>query len=149
MHRRIASADAAAAFKERMNCAQAVFASLAPRFGIDEEAAVRTARAFGGGMGRAGDTCGAVTGALMAIGLAQGEGRDDERSAKEASYDAAREFMRRFRERHGSVMCRDLLGCEIGTPEGYERARSEGSFETRCPRFVRDAVELFEELFPE
>jgi len=140
--------EAAAAFGEGFNCAQAVFAALAPRFGLDGGTAARTACAFGGGMARSGGACGAVTGALMAIGLARG-GRPSERDAKEAAYGAAREFMRRFGERNGAVACRDLLGCEIGTPEGYERAKRAGSFDTLCPKLVRDAVEILEELLSE
>ena len=136
-------------FKDGFNCSQAVFSALAPRFGLDRGIAARTACAFGGGMARRGEACGAVTGALMAIGLARGGGRPDQKDEKEAAYAAARELMRRFEERNGSVLCRELLGCRIGTPEGFERAKSEGLFDTLCPRLVRDAVEIFEELVSE
>ena len=138
--------EAAVVFKEGFNCSQAVFSVIAPRFGLDREIAARTASAFGGGMARRGEVCGAVTGAIMAIGLARGGGRPDRKNEKDAAYAAAREFMRRFEERNGSVLCRELLGCRLDTPEGYERARSEGLFDTLCPRLVRDAVEIFEEL---
>ncbi len=138
--------EAAVVFKEGFNCSQAVFSVLAPRFGLDGATAARTACAFGGGMARRGDTCGAVTGALMAIGLARGGGRPGEKEAQEAAYAAGREFMRRFASRNGSVACRDLLGCEIGTTEGYERAKSEGLFDTLCPKLVQNAVEIAEEL---
>ena len=140
---------AAAVFKDGYNCAQAVFSVLAPRYGLEPETAARTACAFGGGMARGGDACGAVTGALMAIGLALGGGRPGDTAAKEAAYGAAREFMKLFRERNGSVVCRELLGCEIGTPEGHERAKRAGLFDDLCPKLVRSAVQILEDMLSE
>ena len=140
-------ADAAVSvFKDGFNCAQAVFSTLAPDLGLGAGTAAKTATAFGGGMARRGETCGVVTGAFMALGLARGNSAPGEKEIKEKTYELAREFVKRFAERHDSLVCRELLGCDIGTPEGHERARQQGLFGTVCARLVRDSVEIAEEL---
>ena len=140
--------QALACFKEGFNCSQSVFSTFAPTLGLDRETALRVAAPFGGGMGRTGETCGAVSGALMSIGLKYAQPRAGDKQAKEKMYALAREFLNRFGERNnGCVKCRELLGCEIDTPEGMQRAREQGLFETRCPKFVGDAAEIVEQLF--
>jgi C_GCAxxG_C_C family probable redox protein len=132
--------------KEGFNCSQAVLSAYAPQFGLEREMALRVAGAFGGGMGRMGETCGAVTGALMVIGLRYGQAIAEDKQAKEKSYAMAREFADRFKARHGCLDCRDLLGCDIGTPEGMQQAREQQLFATRCSGFIQDAVEIVEQL---
>jgi len=130
-------------FAEGFNCSQAVFSSCAE--GMDEETALRIASGFGGGMGRMAGTCGAVTGAMMVLGLRFG-GTAPDREAKERVYARIREFADRFKARNGSLVCRDLLGCDISTPEGYEVAQEKELFTTTCPRLVRAAAEILEEM---
>jgi len=129
-------------FEEGFSCSQAVLATYGPQFGLDRETALRVAGPFGGGMARMGETCGAVTGALMAIGLRYAKTEADDDEAKEVCYDCVREFVARFKARNGSVRCRELLGCDIGTPEGRRRAVAQELFTTLCPRLVRDAAEI-------
>ena len=133
-------------FAEGFNCSQAVFSSYAE--GLDEKAALKIASGFGGGMGRMAETCGAVTGAMMALGLRCG-GTSPDREAKERIYAKIREFADRFRARNGSLLCRELLGCDISTPEGYEAAKQGGLLTTTCPNYVRDAAEILEETLAE
>ncbi len=128
------------------NCSQSVLAALAPQLGLEEEAALRVAAAFGGGIARSGDVCGAVTGALMAIGLKYGATDPADSVAKEQAYSLAQELMRRFRERHGDVMCRPLLGLDVGTAEGRQAAMERGLFASICAPLVRDAVEITREI---
>ena len=138
---------AVACFKEDFNCSQAVFSINAPMLGLDRETALRVAAAFGGGIGRTGETCGAASGALMAIGLRYGQHTAEDKDAKEKTYDLAAEFLNRFAARNnGCVKCRELLGHNVGTPEGRQAAREQGLFETLCPKFVRDAAEIVEQL---
>jgi C_GCAxxG_C_C family probable redox protein len=111
--------------------------------GMDTETALKLAAGFGGGMGRMGHACGAVTGAFMALGLKYG-GLDPK--AKEKTYELVREFASRFKDRHGSLNCNDLLACDISTPEGRERIKQQRLHSTLCPQFVRDAAEILEEL---
>jgi C_GCAxxG_C_C family probable redox protein len=137
---------AAAAFSEGFSCSQAVFSAFSKEPAIDRAAALKIASAFGGGMASMGLTCGAVTGALMVIGLKHGRVRADDIAAKEKTYELTREFFRRFSERHGSITCRELLGADISTPEGRQRASESGLSSTLCPRLVTDAVTILEEI---
>jgi len=138
---------AVACFKDDFNCSQAVFSTYAPLLGLDRETALRVAAPFGGGMGRTGETCGAVSGALMVIGLKYGQPTAGDKEAKEKMYSLAAEFLNRFAARNnGCVKCRELLGFDVGNPEDQQAAREQGLFETLCPKFVRDAAELVEQL---
>ena len=137
---------AVARFAQGSNCAQAVLWAYAPHFGLVPEVAMRLAAPFGGGMARMGETCGAVTGAFMVIGLQLGNTTAEDQESKERTYQLVREFVRRFAARHGSIKCRELLGCDLSTPEGWQRAREQGLFTTRCREFVRDSAQIVAEL---
>ncbi len=136
---------AVACFKNNYCCSQAVFSAFSPDFGVDRETSLTIASSFCAGMGRLGKTCGAVTGAFLAIGLARGSAEPDQESRKEA-YRLVREFAERFTARHESLECKDLLGCDIGTDEGYREAKDKNLFETICEKLVRDAVEIVGEI---
>ena len=133
-------------FEQGFTCGQAVLAAFAERHGLDRDAALRIACAYGGGIARSGSTCGAVSGGLMAIGLAHGRTRVEDEAARERTYDAVRVFLDRFRREHGSDVCRELLGMDISTPEGREAAAKAGLFRARCPLFVRSAAKLVSSL---
>ncbi len=131
-------------FKEGFNCAQAVFSAFAGDFGIEAKDALRIARGFGGGMARTGEVCGAVTGAFMVMGCAQNSVVEAE--AKEASYSQIREFTRRFKELHGSTLCRELLGCNLDTEEGKKLYRESNLGASVCLPCICDATALVEEI---
>jgi C_GCAxxG_C_C family probable redox protein len=133
---------ALALFEQGFTCGQAVIAAFAERYGLDRDAALRVGCAFGGGVARTGATCGAVNGALVVLGLAHGRTRLEDVEARERTYDAARTFLARFREAYGSDVCRELLGVDIGTPEGREAASMAGLFKTRCPELVGGAARI-------
>ena len=97
------------------------------------------------GWGGLGGTCGAVTGALMALGLKYGATVADP-AAKERTYALTREFIARFEARHGATACADLLGVNIGTPEGQAAAREANLFKTTCPGLVASAAAILEEM---
>jgi C_GCAxxG_C_C family probable redox protein len=130
-------------FAAGFNCSQAVLSAYAE--GIDDETALKIASGFGGGMGRMADACGAVTGAFMVLGLKFGHASSD-REAKETIYARIRDFAERFKARNGSLVCRDLLGCDISQPEGLRRAADEKLSSVVCPKFVQDACEILEEM---
>ncbi len=140
---------AVARFEEGFNCSQAVLSACAPVLGLEADLALKVAGGFGGGMGRLGGTCGAVTGALMALGLRYASAEAGDKAAKEKTYEVVREFTRRFAARHGSTLCRDLLGCDISTPQGRQLAHDNGLFTTRCPQLVRTAAEILESMLSE
>lgn len=143
------SKRAAAAFSGGQNCAQAVAAAFAGDHGLDEETMRKLACGFGGGLAHTGRTCGAVSGAVLAIGLARGTGVPGDREGKEQCYVLVREFLRRFVERHGSVDCTDLVGYDLSDPAGLAAAREAGVFLDRCPGYVADAVSIAEEVLEE
>jgi C_GCAxxG_C_C family probable redox protein len=138
--------EAVATFRGAFNCAQAVFVAFAPELGLERELALRVAGGFGGGIGRMGEVCGAVTGAVLAIGLKHGKYRPEDNAAREKTYALVQEFSRQFRERHGKLLCRELLGCDVSTPEGRQAAHDSGLHDTLCPQLVRDAAEIVEQL---
>jgi C_GCAxxG_C_C family probable redox protein len=138
--------NAVSAFSEGFSCSQAVFSAFAEELGVDRTTALKISSAFGGGMAVMGLTCGAVTGALMVIGAKHGRTHADDNAAKEKTYETSREFVRRFTERHKSILCRELLGTDISTPKGKKRMKEQGLFSTLCPYLVSDAVEILEEI---
>jgi len=123
-----------AKFSAGLTCAQCVLGQWADALGYDEEELHRMAAGFGGGMFR-GDTCGAVTGALIALGLACG---DDPDNAKARVADFQNAFLARF----GSLVCRDLLGYDLSKPGEFERAAESGRLMGLCPDFVIGALEI-------
>ena len=133
-------------FRQGFTCSQAVLAAFSPRYGLDERTALKVSCAYGGGVARCGEACGAVSGALMVIGLAHGKADDGDDAAKERTYALTRDFRERFRARQGSLVCRELLGVDIGTPEGAKAAAERGLFRERCPPLVRGAAEILVEL---
>jgi C_GCAxxG_C_C family probable redox protein len=138
--------QAISCFAQTYSCAQAVLSTYGPQLGLERELALRVSGAFGAGMGGLGETCGAVTGAFMLIGLKHGKTRPEDAESKERVYQLTREFAEEFKARHGSIMCRELLGCSLETPEQIALARERGLFVTLCPRFVHDAAEIIEQI---
>jgi C_GCAxxG_C_C family probable redox protein len=122
-------------------CSQAVLGAFAPGLGLDEDTAVRVAAGFAAGM-RMAETCGAVTGAFMALGLARTANGCRSAELRGATYQAMAEFRQAFVARHGSIVCRDLMGCDISTPEGSAEANAKNLFATRCRGYVGDAAEI-------
>jgi len=133
-------------FRQGFNCSQAVLAAYAPGLGLERKQAFRLAQSFGAGMARLGETCGAVTGALMVIGLKYGKVRPKDDTAKEHTYRLVREFTDRFRSKHGALGCRALLGHDIGTARGLKMIKQKGLHDNLCPKFIRTAVGLLEIL---
>lgn len=132
-------------FKEGFSCSQAVLAAFAEEPGLSRETALRISQGFGGGIARTAGLCGAIAGGIMAIGLKHGRTRADDDDARETTYLRVRELLRRFQARHGSPACRDLLGCDIGTPEGRRRS-DEGKYHERlCPLLLDSVVEILED----
>ena len=123
-----------------------MFSTYGPRFGLEVDTALKISSAFGGGIGRTGDVCGAVIGALMAIGLEHGRTKPNDDEAKEKTYHLSQEFLQKFRERNDSIVCRDLLGVDISAPDGRERIEELGLEEKVCQKAVRDAAEILEEI---
>jgi C_GCAxxG_C_C family probable redox protein len=134
-------------FRNKYNCSQSVFTAFGTDFGITEDECLKIACAFGGGMGRQQFTCGAVTGALMALGLKYGRALNDPEEKKQITYSKAREFFEEFKKLHGSLNCRDLLdGLDMNDPEEHEKIVEQKLFEIQCEEYISDAVGISEKI---
>ena len=137
--------QAADLHKQGFNCCQAVAVIYGPQFGLTVDQAAKVAAGFGGGIGRMGKTCGALSGAIIVLGLKFGAVDPKDKSAKMKTYQKVALAAERFKLRCGSLECRELLGFDLSKPEGAARAQQPGAFD-KCADFVHDAAEILEEL---
>ena len=141
------SEAAAEKFLSGYNCAQAVLYAYGSDLGLDSERALKVATGLGAGMARRGEVCGAVTGGILAIGLRYGRGGRQDRSATEQTYQKTRELMARFEKRHGSCLCRVLLGgCDLGTAEGQAYFKEHDLLHKTCVGCVQSVVEALGDI---
>lgn len=133
-------------FEKKYNCCQVVLAYVSERLGLCEDTALRLGAAFGGGMGQ-GDTCGCVTAGLMAIGMHYGNGLNEEE--KKELMEALEEFKSRFKNKNGSLNCRDLLGLDFGKPEEKAKILESGILKVKCPQLACDAGYILDRLLLE
>lgn len=127
-------------FPQKFNCAQTVFSLHADELGLSEETALKLASGFGGGMACA-ETCGAVTGSYMVIGMRHGHISADP-AAKAATKERILKFNEAFEKEHGSLVCRKLTGYDISTPDGSAAAAKANVFSEVCPNFVKTACDI-------
>jgi C_GCAxxG_C_C family probable redox protein len=140
------SDDALASFRIGFTCSSAVFSAFSPDLGLDPDTAKKIACGFGAGISKTGNICGAVSGAIMVIGLKYGKKKRGDDAATEKTRSLVRTFTREFTRRHGSVCCTELLGCNLSIPDQYEKARDSKLFVTKCPEFVSDAAAILEKI---
>lgn len=142
------SNQATSRFEGEFNCAQSVLSVFAEELGLTPDQTLKIASPFGAGIAYTQETCGAVSGALMAIGLRYGQGEHGTQDDKQMAYDLAVSFMTEFRKKHGSIKCRELLqNLDMSNPEELEEIRRRDLFNLRCTNQVKDAVELLEKIF--
>jgi|CZKP01.1.fsa_nt_gi C_GCAxxG_C_C family probable redox protein len=139
------SSEAKNKFLNGYGCSQAVFTTFSEQLGIDELTALKVSALFAGGM-RIGETCGVVTGALMALGLKFSPDSCQILDNRKVTYKFAEEFYSRFLERHKSLKCKELMGVDISTPEGKAESELKNTHQLVCPAFVHDAAEILEEM---
>lgn len=132
-------------FKEGYNCSQSVVAAFADMYGFTEEQALKMSAAFGGGIGRMRETCGAACGMFLLAGLEKGAVSGDDREGKAATYALVQELAEKFKAENGALRCADLLGLSkkepiISTPE----ARTEAYYAKRpCAKMVETAAQIW------
>ncbi len=137
-------------FLEGYNCAQAVFCAFGDVTGLPADTAARIACSFGGGMGRLREVCGAVSGALLTLGTALGYNDPKDYEAKKAHYALVQEFARRFKEKNGSIVCRELLrGAEVSTGSTPEQRTPEFYKKRPCPELIRQAAQITQQMLAE
>ena len=132
-------------FADGFHCSQAVLSVFAEELGIDEVTAKRLGGCFGAGM-CTGEVCGAAVGALMAIGLKFGHTKSSDLAAKQLTNQKTLEFLTRFRQANGAVLCRELLGRDVRKPEDVSYLKEHGVFLTFCPKMVDSAVRIAADL---
>ena len=132
---------------ETMNCNQSVLCTYGPQFDVDEKLCIKLGLAYGGGMGRQGRTCGAVTGAYTVIGLWSAQQPVKERiEIKKIAFEKVQEFDRLFIEENGSLECKDLLGYDLSIPEESDKVGELNLFETICPKLVGNSAKILDKI---
>jgi C_GCAxxG_C_C family probable redox protein len=112
---------------------------------MDQTQAALVSSAFGGGMARHGWTCGALTGAMMTLGLRAGYTTAQDTAQKDALYVKVQALVEAFEARHGATACRQLVGANMLDPVERQAASDRGVFKTLCPELVRTAAMLVAE----
>ena len=138
--------EAVEAFRKGLSCSQAIISVYGKDLGLDPGTAVKIASAFGAGVAKSGEICGAVSGALMVLGLSQKPEDIRDASSREKVYAQARRFVGEFAARNASVHCTELVGYDLSDPKQFAEAKEKKAFATRCSKIVRDAGEILEEL---
>jgi C_GCAxxG_C_C family probable redox protein len=134
-------------FRNKFNCSQSVFTVFGEEHGLSENNCLKISCAFGAGMGRQQLTSGAVTGALMALGLKYGKAIGDSEEKKQITYEKTREFFAEFVKAHHTTSCRELLkGLDINDPDDHQKIIDQGLFDTLCEKYVTDSVRIVEKL---
>jgi C_GCAxxG_C_C family probable redox protein len=132
-------------FRKGFNCSQAVLLSHSGDFGMDAETALKIAGGFGGGIGHTGDVCGALSGAVMLLGLKHAQHEEGDDAARTKTYAMVKELLETFKGEFGSTKCKDLLKFDLNSEEEYAKAKEARAFKGACLPAIRRAVELVEE----
>jgi C_GCAxxG_C_C family probable redox protein len=133
-------------FRSGLNCSQAVLTAYSEKLNYDNDLALSISCGFGGGMGRLQETCGAVTGSFMVLGVNTCKRHTDNKTRKEETYKLVQEFSRQFKQLNGTTDCTDLLQIDLKTEEGNRIAKEKNLFGTVCEKCISDSVRIIEEL---
>ena len=132
-------------FSNNFNCSQSVLTAFAADFGLDEQLALKLGTSLGGGA-RNGDICGAVSGALLVLGLKYGHYEVDNNEQKSRAYQIAVDYINRFKEANGSIVCRELLGYDLTKTDEMACIKEKGLFGDICPKMIKSSVEILENI---
>ncbi|MCL2381055.1 MAG: C-GCAxxG-C-C family protein [Treponema sp.] len=141
-------AETAVKYFDVYNCAQSTLAAYADDYGLEKDKALQAAVGFGGGIGRLQDVCGAVSAAVIVLGLASGFKEDDGRPKINAVYDTVRRFVAEFTREKGTIKCSDLLNCDLSSEEGQKYFK-EHNLKEQCRSYVRLCCELLDAYIAE
>ena len=136
-------------FKSGYNCSQAVLGVFCEELGLDFDTAMKIASSFGGGMGRMREVCGTVSGMFMAAGLAYSSSEGSAENKKN-QYQVVQELAKRFKDKNGSIICRELLAGVENSTNPVPSERNKEYYKKRpCIELVGDSVEILEEFLKE
>lgn len=134
-------------FKSGFNCSQSVLSAFAEDFGLSRDSCLRLASPFGSGIARMQETCGAVTGALMAIGLKYGKGENGTEDDKTIAYRQSQYLINEFKKRNTTICCRQLLdGYDMNSPQEMAKIMELDLYNNYCLKYIQDAVEITETI---
>ena len=136
-------------FRSGFNCAQSVLTSYKDEVNMNKDDLLKISCGFGAGMGRMQDTCGAVSGAYMVIGLKYGKYNKDDNKAREKTYRLVREFDSEFKKINKTTNCKELLGCNLSTEEGKKYFNDNNLMEKVCVKCVECSVKILNRLLDE
>ena len=137
-------------FAGGLNCAQSVFAAFSDVTDMDRELALRLSSSFGGGMGRLREVCGTCSAMFMIAGILYGTGDSFTHEDKTEHYKRIQELAARFKEKHETIICRELLKELSVTSTPEPEKRTEQYYKVRpCVRFVRTAAEILDSYIAE
>jgi C_GCAxxG_C_C family probable redox protein len=134
---------------QKYSCSQSVLGAFAEDLGLDRDTAFGLGAGFSGGLGGRGEVCGALTGAIMAAGMKHGWRRSDDAEARATTEWVVNRLVERFEERHGSTICKDLLGHPVSSNAERAAARESGLITVDCGTFIRHAADLLDEVLAE
>ena len=141
---------AMANFMEGYNCSQSIVLAYADMLDTDKATLLRLSSSFGGGMGRLREVCGSVSGMFMVAGLLYGYDGPETGQIKADHYARIQELAHRFEEKHGSIVCRELLGLSVRHDIPVPEARTTEYYQKRpCPEIIGDAAEILEKYINE
>lgn len=123
------------------NCAQSVFLPFTADFGVDDQLALKLATCFGTGA-KSGNICGAASGALMVLGLKYGHIDGPDAEQKKRSGEIAADFLARFKEANGSILCRELVGGDLMNEDVRAVLKENGTLARVCNKAIQTAVEI-------
>lgn len=139
--------QAVATFESGYTCAQSVFATYADLFGMEKEMALKLASPMGGGIGRMREVCGVVSAMALLAGLKKGNTDPANGEGKEQIYLLTRQMAEKFKEKHGTIICRELLGIQGMEESAKPSLRTEEYYSKRpCSRLVATAAGIIEEM---
>ena len=132
-------------FKECMHCSQQVLMEWAEKSGYDRDEAARIAAPFGGGMFR-GDTCGAVCGAMIAIGMKYGHCKPGDTEGNDVLKGKVDAFQKEFIALNGSTICRELVGYDFSKEGELQKALESGKIFEICPKMVQSSLAILDKI---
>ncbi|SCY52540.1 C-GCAxxG-C-C family protein [Butyrivibrio sp. INlla14] len=141
---------AMANFMQGYNCSQAITLAFADLVPMDESTLLKLASSFGGGMGRLREVCGSVSGMFMIAGLLYGYDGPETGEKKAVHYARIQELAKRFEEKHGTIVCREMLGLSVQHDAPTPEARTKEYYKKRpCAEIIGDAAEILEQYIAE
>jgi C_GCAxxG_C_C family probable redox protein len=136
-------------FSGKYNCSQSSMKAILVALNLDFGQTFHLAAGMGAGIAHEGNVCGAVSGAILALGVIEGTRQEDTLGQKEAAYASGEEFVRRFKKKHDTILCDQLTGITMTDLNARSKASKDGLFAEKCPSFVADAVRIALEIATE